>query len=409
MSYPSPIFRITQEGRDLTNVLAPRLISLQLSEFGGDESDQLDLVLSDTDGKFALPRRGAEIDVAIGWTGGASKLVLKGLFTVDEVEHSGAPDSVTIRARTANLLDSFKQIQDMSFHQKTLGYIIDFIAFKNELDSGITDTLRDVVVVHLDQTRESDAAFLRRLGKKYDATATVKNNKLIFIPINEATTTKGRALSVIELARNNGDSHRYNSAERDAYTGVRVFWHDPKSALRRSVIAGAAGNSKRLRTTYASEDDARQAAVAEWQRIQRGLATFELTLARGNPLLIPKSPVKVSGFKSTIDEVEWQAIKVTHTISDAGFVSHIEMETKTEPAEAEREEQHDPDEGITGIIANWHEKGRNRKGQETAGSIDNPKTLEHEYASLQNAALAAKREWAKIVEVREIIAENLAD
>lgn len=44
--------------------------------------------------------------------------------------------------------------------------------------------LRDTAIEHIDQTHESDAAFLRRLGRKYDAVATVKNDKLLFIPIN---------------------------------------------------------------------------------------------------------------------------------------------------------------------------------------------------------------------------------
>ncbi|MEO6918566.1 MAG: tyrosine-type recombinase/integrase [Collimonas sp.] len=49
------------------------------------------------------------------------------------------------------------------------------LAFRNELQVGIADALRNVTVKHIDQTRESDAAFLRRLGKKYDAVATVIN------------------------------------------------------------------------------------------------------------------------------------------------------------------------------------------------------------------------------------------
>jgi phage protein D len=187
-----------------------------------------------------------------------------------------------------------------------------------------------VAVTHLDQTRESDAAFLKRLGKKYDATATVKNDTLLFIPKNQSTTTSGKQLSTIYLTRAQGDNHRFHSAERDSYTGVRAFWHDINSALRQSVVAGSEENSKRLRTTYAIEADARQAAIAEWQRIQRGTATFELTLALGNPALMPTSPVKITGFKSTIDNVDWQATKVVHRISKNGFTSRIEMETQTE-------------------------------------------------------------------------------
>lgn len=421
--YDSPAFQITIDDVDITSKIAPRLINLTLNECGVDESDQLDLTLSDADGQLAIPPRGAQIHVRIGWSDGG--LVDKGVFTVDEVEYSGAPDQITVRARTVDFTASFRQVQTESFHDTTLGNIIDIIAFKNELQSGIAESLRNVIVPHIDQTRESDAAFLRRLGKKYDATATVKNGVLLFIPVNASETMSGRPLPVISITRDLGDSHRYHSAERDSYTGVRVFWHDARYLVRRSVVAGAAGNSKHLRTTYATEADARQAAVAEWQRIQRGLATFELSLATGNALLMPKSPVLVSGFKPTIDVVEWQATKVCHTISKSGFTSRIEMETKTEQEEAEREPQTDPDEGVTGVIAHWRDKVTNKSGdviapttgtgknrQPVLSAHDHPKVLSQSnghknvYDSKASAQRATDLAWANIVETRQIISEN---
>lgn len=407
-SYLSPAFTITVDDLDITDKIASRLISLNLTECGSDESDQLDFTLSDADGMLAIPPRGTQIRLQLGWTGTGSVMGLidKGTFTVDEVEHCGSPDQLILRARTVNLIDRFREIQEISFHDTTLGAIIDIIAFKNELQSGIADSLRDVVVTHLDQTRESDAAFLRRLGKQYDATATVKNNTLLFIPINQSTTASGQPLPTITLTRNQGDSHRYHSAERDSYTGVRVFWHDAKYALRRSVVAGSLGNAKRLRTTYATERDARQAAVAEWQRIQRGLATFELALAMGNPALIPKSPVQVVGFKETIDKGEWLTTKVSHCISKSGFTSRIEMETKTALAEVEREVETDPDEGVTGVLAEWKDQSRNKSGVEFAGNQGSVKELSHTFSSKQSAQGAANLEWAKITQQREAIAEN---
>ncbi|KAF3999208.1 contractile injection system protein, VgrG/Pvc8 family [Glaciimonas immobilis] len=399
-----PDFRVTLDDRDLTAILRPRLISLTLTECRNESADQLDLALDDTDGLLAIPSKGATIHLYIGWK--HLGLVDKGSFTVDEVEHSGAPDTITLRARTANLIDTFRQVEEHSFHNTTLGAIIEMIAFRQQLTAGIADGLRDVAVKHIDQTRESDAAFLRRLGKKYDAVATVKNDTLIFTPASRSQTVSGKQLPTIIITRQAGDGHRYHSAERDSYTGVRVFWHDDKHGLRRSVVAGAPGSAKRLRTTYATEADARTAAVAEWARIQRGLATFELTLSVGNPLLMPQSPVIVSGFKAVIDSVEWLTAKVTHSIGAGGFTTGIEMETKTEEAEVEREQQTDPDPGITGVTAHWHDKVSHQRGEELAGTRAKTKALDHRYASKQTASRAVKLAWANIEERRTIIAEN---
>src|SRR5699024_9879210 len=103
------------------------------------------------------------------------------------------------------------------------------------------------------------------------------------------------------LTRRDGDQHRYNVTDREAYEGVKAYWNDTSGAERKSVLAGSGDNAKQLRPTYASEADALDAAKAEWQRIQRGLAEFDLTLAYGRPDILPESPLKVSGFKPDID------------------------------------------------------------------------------------------------------------
>ena len=48
---------------------------------------------------------GALLSPGMGWKGTDD---FKGEYTVDEVEHSGAPDSITIRARSADLRGSLK-------------------------------------------------------------------------------------------------------------------------------------------------------------------------------------------------------------------------------------------------------------------------------------------------------------
>ncbi|PUL07243.1 late control protein D, partial [Salmonella enterica subsp. enterica serovar Dublin] len=80
----SPAFSITIEGKDVTTVMDARLMSLTLTDNRGFEADQLDLELDDADGLIALPRRGAVIQLALGWKG--QPLFPKGVFTVDEIE-----------------------------------------------------------------------------------------------------------------------------------------------------------------------------------------------------------------------------------------------------------------------------------------------------------------------------------
>lgn len=323
--HPAPDYRLTVDGRDITPQVDARLICLTLSECRSGEADQLDLVLNDADGQLALPPKDATITLQLGWKGAG--LVDKGSFTVDEIEHSGSPDQLHIRARSADLVDTLKVRTEKSWHQRSLANIVGEIAGRHGLAPRVDQGLGATEVDHIDQTHESDLNFVSRLAKRYDAVATVKKGHLLFLPINGTRSSQGEPLAGASISRAEGDNHRFHTADREAYSGVRAYWHDPAKAKRRGVLVGISGNAKRLRDTYASEADALAAAKAEWQRIQRGAATLELTLALGRPELIPQTPVRVAGFKPGINAIPWLIVKTSHALSDSGLTSRIELET----------------------------------------------------------------------------------
>lgn len=322
--YRRPGYRITLGGTDITPRVNGRLVRLTLREQRGLEADQLDLVLADHDGALALPRRGAELAVAFGWQD--EGLIDKGLFTVDEVQHSGAPDQLTLRARSADLRGKLPGKRSQSWHEHTLGEIVDTIAQRHGLDPVIGDTLGGIRVGHIDQTDESDLNFLTRLGERFDAIAAVKAGRMLFTQAGQALTASGLAMPGIALARRDGDQHRYSTTDRDAYSGVKAFWNDTQGAERQSVLAGSDDNAKQLRPTYGSEADALDAARAEWRRLQRGLAEFELTMAHGRADVLPESPLRVSGFKPEIDATPWLITEVEHSLGDNGFGTRMQCE-----------------------------------------------------------------------------------
>ncbi|CAJ0994511.1 hypothetical protein SODG_002707 [Sodalis praecaptivus] len=90
-----------------------------------------------------------------------------------------------------------------------------------------------------------------------------------------------------------------------------------------------------LRHTYASKHNAERAARANWERLQRGVATFSITLARGRAEIFPEMPVKVRGFKHEIDQAAWTLVTVTHTVNGSGFTSALALEVKIDELEME--------------------------------------------------------------------------
>ncbi|QNI03592.1 phage late control D family protein [Halomonas sp. SH5A2] len=322
-SHPKPSYRITLDGTDITPRINGRLISLTLREQRGLEADQLDITLTDHDGHLAIPPRGAELHVAFGWQ--HEGLVDKGRFTVDEIQHSGTPDQLTIRASSADMRGQLPGKRTQSWHELTLGEIVSTIASRHDLEPVVAATLKGIRLGHIDQTEESDLNFLTRIGERFDAIAAIKAGRMLLTVAGEGLTASGQAMTPITLTRRDGDQHRFSVTDRDAYSGVKAYWNDTRGAERKTVLAGTADNAKQLRPTYAT-DDALTAARAEWQRIQRGLAEFELTLALGRADILPETPLTLSDYKPQIDGTDWLVTEVEHSLNDGGFGTQVRCE-----------------------------------------------------------------------------------
>lgn len=439
-AHPRAIYRVIVDDKDITTSLSGRLVSLTLTDNRGFEADQLDIQLDDTDGKLDLPPRGAEIRVAFGWEAGG--LIDKGSYTVDEVEHSGTPDTLNIRARSADLRAGLTTQRERSWHDVTLNDIVYTIADECDLEPLVQATLGGEYIEHIDQTNESAVNLLTRLAKQFDAIATVKNGKLIFIPAAGGVSASGITLPTVHIKRESGDQHRFAISDRDSYAAVKATYNDlnhgvkgeviwdkdgdaaeRKKAIKPPVAPPATGqfkdagktfksreaaqraarkqwqklkadkakkaayigvtakynnpnlsvsgevrygqaedektlksakkreqkdaekkngkppepvnaferntdNIKTLRHVYASKLNAQRAARTEWRRLQRGAATFSITLAIGRPELFPEIPATVSGFKPQIDSTDWILTRVTHNLTDAGLSTALELEIK---------------------------------------------------------------------------------
>lgn len=342
-----PAFSILMGGKALTQ-LEPRIISLELTDNRGFEADELTIAIDDSDGLIELPPRGAELSVSLGWQG--EPLVYKGVYTVDEVAHSGPPDRLEITARSADFRDEFNVKRELSWHDVTVERIVSAIARRYKLTPVISEQLMSAEIDHADQTQESDMSFLTRMADLLGAIATVKNGSLLFILPGGGVSANGKALPEFAITRSSGDRHSFRIADRDAYTGVQAYWLDlefgkkkkvtvkarkkktqkkPRSSAREGdYIAGEDGNVFVLRTTYSSETAAQRAAVAKWQQLKRGAAEFNMTLARGRADLYPEMHGTVSGFKADINNQDWIIAKATHTIDEGGFKTQLELEAK---------------------------------------------------------------------------------
>ncbi|CCA91303.1 contractile injection system protein, VgrG/Pvc8 family [Novosphingobium sp. PP1Y] len=326
-----PDWRVTLDGKDLTERMRPRLVSLTISEKRGDEADQLDIVLDDTDGGLAIPKEGALLTVALGWKQGRDVtpgLIDKGSYKVDDVTHSGPPDQIRIRARAADFTSQIRNRREQSWKNTTLGAVLQDIAGRNGLTLKVAADMAATALSSISQSRESDVAFLRRLGREYDAVATIKDRHLIFARKGAGTTASGKALPTLTLTRRSGDGHNWQRQKRDGQEGVTASWHDRKDAKRKTITVGKADGAKKLRKVYPDEASAKRAAIAERDRLKRAPATLDLKLALGRPDAYPECRVTASGFKDEIDATTWLISEVTHRLDNGGgYASDLKLET----------------------------------------------------------------------------------
>ncbi|CDH06421.1 putative phage protein (D protein) (modular protein) [Xenorhabdus bovienii str. oregonense] len=227
-----PAFRLEINKQDISGKIQSRLMSLTLTDNRGLESDQLDIELDDADGMLKLPRRGDILILELGWHG--QSLTPKGKFVVDEIEHTGAPDRLTIRARSADFRGDLNVKREESYHKHTLESIVSTIAARNQLTFKISEELKGISM-HIDQTNESDVSFLTRVAKQEGAIASVKNGELLFVQQGQNKTSSGQDIPLVLITRESGDSHRFSLSDREAYTGVDAQWQDTRTAAKQTV------------------------------------------------------------------------------------------------------------------------------------------------------------------------------
>lgn len=361
----TPQAELTIDGRRFGTQAMSRIISISLTDKRGFEADELTIELDDHDGTIAIPKTGSKITLKLGYK--ETGLVEKGEYLVSEFTASGSPDILSITARAADLAEALAEQVEKSWHKQTLYQIIETIAKKHKYEYIISKDYQNTKIEHIDQTNESDASFMSRLAEQYDAIATIKNGKLLFIPAGESQTASGQPILPTTITRASGDSHSFTYSSSNSYQAVRAYYTDKKTGQKKEVIVnkdnaypnkkttqqtksvkGKTFKSKKkendnqkvntdgqkiktLRHLYATESGAWSGARGAFKKIQRGVAEFSITLAVGRPDLYPETPAVVKGFKPEIDAEAWLITEVSHKIDSGGYTAGIQFEARIVP------------------------------------------------------------------------------
>lgn len=336
-----PEYRLLANQADITNTIRRRLVSLRYTDEAGLDSDVLEIVLADNEPErpIDIPPTGAELELFLGYDGAAERI---GLFVADEVELSGWPGQMTIRARAAPFEASrggFGQLQTQKTRSwdvgKTLGDVVKTIAAEHGLEPAVADVLASITLPHLAQTDESDINFLTRIARRYDAVVKPAAGKLVLAKVGTAKAVSGQSMPAVTLTPAEVTSWRMSLAKRQKSGTVVACWHDTDAANRHEVRVGTGEPVTRLRMYYPNQDLARSAAQAEIQKRERGTVSVSVTLP-GRTDLVAEGRLVLQGFRDGVNG-EWSIKRAEHTLSGSGYVTSVEAETPnsgaTQPVE----------------------------------------------------------------------------
>lgn len=323
----TPDFRVIADSTDITAAIKRGLLSLRVTDEAGVGSDKVEIKLDDRGGKIALPRTGAELDIALDYP--ETGLVRMGLYIVDEVSIASPPQSMTIRAHAADMRQVLKAPRIKTWGEVTLADVVNEIAAAHGSEPKISSDMASIQLPYLTQTEESDLHLLTRLARNHGAITKPVHGKLLFVPKGQAKSASGTLIEPVAIAGHHLTSWEANFADRNKYGSVQASFHNQQTAEKETIKIGGAEPVYTLRHTYDSADQAKQNASAALERLKRGTGTLNISLP-GNTRLMSEGKITLSNIRAGVDG-EWIATRVEHVLDNSGYQCRLDAETPSQP------------------------------------------------------------------------------
>lgn len=219
----TPYAKITYNGTDITEDISKYLVSLNVIDKVAGESDEVSIVLEDTDALWRgdwYPSKRDKLTIEIGYT---DEILSFGTFEIDEIEFSGPPDTVTIKGIAAGISKQLRTRKSSAHESKTLAQIASAVAAANGLT--VQGEIADIQIGRATQDRETDLGFLKRIASVYGYVFSVRDSTLIFTDVFDIQ----KAGPITEIDRTEVKSFSFKDSTADTAKSAKVSYHDPES------------------------------------------------------------------------------------------------------------------------------------------------------------------------------------
>lgn len=323
-----PTFRVVADGADITVLINDRLLLLRTLDKPGMESDEFELRIDDRDGAVTLPKRGAGIEIYLGYD--SKSLARLGRYTVDDIEVSGPPDTLVIRGKASDMRGTGKTTRSGSWESVPLSRIVSDIAARN---GWAPECSVATVVPRADQLNESDFNFITRLAKDHDCTAKVADSKLLVLPRQSGQTVSGKSLSSVIIRRSDVSRWQFRFTDRTTQKAVKAKYQDKKTGELVNLTLDNDDAPAGLppvhtdRHIHPNKSAAEQAAKARLAAFNRSTAEVRLEMV-GRTDLFAERQINAQGFKEGLDGV-FLVDSVEQVFTQSGWSTSVECNAGT--------------------------------------------------------------------------------
>jgi uncharacterized protein len=325
-----PTATVVYEGKDITADIFKYMLSLSYTDKVEGESDELEIQLEDTQDLWKgawYPTKGDTLKVSIGYEGSAT--VDCGTFEIDEIELSGPPDTVSIRALAAGIKKAVRSKNSKAYEGQTLKQIAEAIASKHGFS--VTGTIQNIKFTRITQNQEHDLSFLKRLSAEYGHAFSVRDKQLVFTVIYDLE--KGKP--VLEIDRTDLLSYSIKDKTSQTYRTAVVKYHNPtnKQVVEYKTTGHEnAGGSYEPETAddeliiHTKAEDLNQAeakAKAALWRANSKQQEGNLSM-QGNPIVLAGNNIELTGLG--ILSGKYHIMESRHTLDkSSGYLTDIQV------------------------------------------------------------------------------------
>ncbi|HBC3457079.1 TPA: phage late control D family protein [Vibrio parahaemolyticus] len=289
-----PIAYVSGPGADIINA---NLMSFERIDASGIKSDSLRLTVSVANDS-GTPKEGAELTWFEGYDG---NVINKGTFKITRVVPQLFPPQITIVATAAPFViddkTEFKARRSRSWDGITFGDLFREVVLTHGFSPRVDPELESKSFEHVEQTDETDSAFLTRIARKHDAVAKPVDSLYVLARRGKVKTITGQDLPEVTVYRpynneptNPGFSNALvDKPSKHRFNGVRAKWLNQDTGEEQEVKLGDSP-FKRLSSTYSSEADAQLDVEAEMRKINRTGRVLRMDIP-GDPLIVAEGIV----------------------------------------------------------------------------------------------------------------------